>query len=110
LRSRILTQDVLRTRHIQCQVGCFMCHLGQEKTAMHLVFKCPWARQVWTGIKDRLGYRALILRESVQQTWDRSLALAGRPSIWKKIGPLVLMCTAWWIWRSRNERVFRGTE
>lgn len=103
LRNRILTQDIMRKRHILCQLGCVMCCTREEETAMHLLFKCRWVRQVWQEISNRLRYRALTLRDTMEQTWFRSLSLVGRPVIWKRIGPIVLMCTVWMLWRIKLE-------
>lgn len=47
LKGKILTQDVMQYRKMGTDSGCMMCCNCPVESALHLIFLCPVATEVW---------------------------------------------------------------
>ncbi|XP_038979326.1 uncharacterized protein LOC120109628 [Phoenix dactylifera] len=77
--------------------GC----LGEEETTSHVLFTCPWARQVWGLVATRR--QSFISTEAfLSQVRDsaRRFDMADRGVVWAHV--------AYHIWLDRNARIFEG--
>lgn len=108
LQDRILTQDRLQIFHIPFRQGCHMCKNSVLETGVHLLFFCPYARQVWALLAARLNLSLLISGVRIEDVWCCSRE--GRGSRSTKEWCLWFSCALWHIWKQRNERVFRNQE
>lgn len=59
LKKKILRRDVLLRRRVQCDRQCVMCSTNSDETAVHLLFRCAYARRVWRTVDDKLGFQLL---------------------------------------------------
>lgn len=113
LRRRILTRDALRRRGINCDRHCVMCSSNWDETAVHLLFRCSYARRVWRIVESELGCKLVSANTvqgvvpTVRYIWEAS-RLAGGNTITSQVWMVRFLCTLWWIWRQRNNRIFRG--
>ncbi|CAN1810414.1 Putative ribonuclease H protein At1g65750 [Linum perenne] len=96
-KDRLLT-NASRKRRGMCQDGsCGTCNIGEEDAA-HVLRDCPFAKEVWKGTSTEL------LRE---HNWQLPF------SEWmefylKADSGLQFGIVCWFLWRSRNERIFAG--
>ncbi|XP_078165550.1 uncharacterized protein LOC144560229 [Carex rostrata] len=105
LHNKLLTHEVMATRHFTCDLHCVMCGDGNLETSQHLFFSCKYANHVWDQIQVLLGVRMNVGGDSVEERWDNSLR--NRPTnINKATWTSRLMSGLWFIWRQRNEQVF----
>lgn len=72
LREKVLTRENLIERGIQCDARCAMCNSGELESAMHLFFKCRYAKEVWTLLVNNMQVQLMYPTETVQQTWVES--------------------------------------
>ena len=93
IRGRILTQDVLRKRKIHCELRCIMCR------------NCP----IKCSTSTNLGFQIFKPGLTVEQIWYNSLEAYKNTCNGAEITWIMwFICVAWFIWRKRNERVFRN--
>lgn len=96
LRQRILTHDMLLRRNIPCAMHCVMCQSCPMETALHLLFRCPYAMRVWRRLSSLIGYNILIMGQDIETIWLRSIkGRPNRPGFWMAKGPSLLMCACW---------------
>lgn len=105
LRETILTQDVLQSRNIGCDIGCVVCQSTDIETAIHLIFQCSYAVQTWQEVQSRIGVRIIASGQSLQEIWHNSLQLQGN-RYWYKMKPILISCGCWLLWKQRNGIVF----
>ncbi|XP_078177552.1 bidirectional sugar transporter SWEET4-like isoform X3 [Carex rostrata] len=109
--NKILTRDVLQRRNIGGRTECAMCQNCNLETALHLLILCPFAKQVWSQVSMKLGYKLIEEGRSLEETWSKSiLQTIAKPTDWRITGPVRIICVCWWIWRQRNAVVFAGKE
>lgn len=109
LRGRTLTQDVMRKRMIHCEFGCVLCLNCPIESALHLFFLCPYAVHVWFLVSAELGIKIFSPQGTVEQIWHESLKVykqssGGTAKNWI----MWFVCVTWFLWKERNERIFRG--
>lgn len=114
LGGRILTQDMLLKRHILSQMGCVMCNSGQLETAIHLLFRCHYAKQVWVLLSTKLGFSLIKTGPSIQVVWIASwealrCSRSNSDSCSEMKWLVWFVGTAWAIWKEGNEQIFRGS-
>lgn len=109
IREKNLTHDVMQRRGLNCDMGCVLCDNCAYETALHLFFHCRYARRVWASIEAMFGEKIVVFGDTVPLTWDLSVEWICTD---KKLGKLrwtsMFMCVCWFIWKQRNERIFRG--
>lgn len=113
IRGRILTQDVLRKRGFQCQLGCHMCLDCPIESGLRLLFLCPYAVNVWWIVSSRLGVTLFKPGQTIEQIWHDSYKAfcqsCGESARRKgKFWCTWFICVTWGLWKHRNERIFRG--
>jgi hypothetical protein len=106
-RERILTHDVMARRGIACEMRCYLCDSCHFEYASHLFFDCLYAQRVWRVMGAILGYRLMCIGDSMSQTWDRSYRNAMLAGVSKKEWATRFTCVLWFVWRQRNEMIFR---
>lgn len=74
IHEKLLTQDVLMCRGIECAWHCVQCQSCslEMAQAQHLLFYCEYARLFWNRLTLHLGYNILCRGDSIQQTITRS--------------------------------------
>lgn len=110
LKRKILTQDVMQTRNMGTNDGCHMCQNCPSESALHLLFLCPVAIQVWCEVSANLGYRLMAPAQSLTDIW-----VSSRDNV-RRLGDhyyrewqAFFMCACWHMWKRRNEKIFSGT-
>lgn len=114
LQNKILTREVLQFRNIPCQPACSMCNSGDLETVTHLLFTCPYAKAVWSFVQIASNKAlissglpsALSLEEIWAKSWQHS---RNHGMLGKKEWQCRALCVCWWLWRQRNEVIFKGT-
>lgn len=109
LKCKILTQDVMQVRNMGTDDGCQICQNCPTESALHLIFLCPVAVQVWCELTARVGFRLMQPAQSVDEIWEKSRVharLLGK-EIYKQWQSL-FMCACWHMWKRRNDKIFSG--
>jgi hypothetical protein len=97
-KGRLKTRDILAKKNIidnaLCPYGC-----DEEENVEHMLFRCPYATQVWTALGFALNQQtnmaqALLAAEQIR------LVQAGNEAA------TILIAIAWNIWLARNRKVF----
>lgn len=101
LQGKTLTKEVMLARNFNCYPDCILCTAGRLETALHLFFCCPFARQVWHLISIHLGFTAVLVRDSVQETCEVSSG-AIHDTLRHRRWETFFSCTCWGIWKERN--------
>lgn len=99
LKHKILTHDVMEKRRINCDLKFVMC-----ETATHLLFECPIAiaTQVWNWISTKLNHP--IMKRFHWNLMIQYHSLGMTLEEWRKRR---FVCTRWFLWKQRNELIFR---
>lgn len=69
LNGKLLTKEVMIRRHFNCPAICILCDSDNLESAIHLFFKCTFAKEIWEGICNYLGCEMPIGAQSVQDLW-----------------------------------------
>lgn len=86
-----------------------MCQNCPIESALHLFFLCPYAMNVWWLICSKLGFQLFKPHDTVEQIRYESLAAYKNSSNgWVATWIMWFVCVTWFLWKERNERVFRG--
>jgi len=107
LQDKLLTHEVMVRRSINCERRCVMCDTCELETAVHLILSCSYAERVWRYLDTQLGFKIMVPRETMGDTWDGSKR--SRPRAVGKISwTSRFMCALWMLWKQRNEKIFRN--
>jgi len=99
IQERIQCRANLKKKSIVEDDNCELCKQASE-SADHLIFRCPFAANVWT----KMGFS--VDNASVGLLWD-----VRRPeSIPAKQYHVFLLLLSWKIWNHRNDVVFQHME
>lgn len=96
-------------RHgLQDDDACVPCDQEPE-TCDHLFLGCVVTRELWHALLSPIGLELIAPRrdDELADWWLRSrgmLNAEARPAF-----DLVLLLTAWCVWKERNSRTFNGT-
>ncbi|XP_020262664.1 uncharacterized protein LOC109838650 [Asparagus officinalis] len=85
---------------------CSFCLTGVE-THVHLFIECPFARAIWSSILPSLS------PNSWPQSMEELFEFHKSPNLCKDIRTIwkiLLPCTCWWIWFSRNSLIFKDSQ
>ncbi|CAN1257225.1 Putative ribonuclease H protein At1g65750, partial [Linum perenne] len=95
--EKLLTNLERKRRHMSQDSSCPRCGHSEE-SILHILRDCPFAVQVW----DSLGFhhREAIRHSTCMDEWMRRLLGHDRSL------DLGVMC--WYLWKSRNDRVFNN--
>lgn len=94
-------REILRARTSKGEAGCDNCGYGKE-TMFHMLFECPFARACW--LSSPLAIRSLQLPTEMEECLY-GLAQITTDSQW-----VIATNVMWAIWRSRNDRRYRGAK
>lgn len=113
LQNRIWTADRLQQRHWPNEYFCQLC-LRNLETTDHLFTECPYARELWDKVIQRINQPTLLSLTrnenlSVSQ-WYRDLLPHGFDKSKASGTRSIAMLTIWTLWNERNRRVFRRGE
>jgi len=105
LKGALAVEDRLRSRGIRTADGCLFCKEKIE-TINHLLFQCPFARQVWALSliqAPATGFGTSIF-SNINHVIQNSQNF-GIPRHMRTVSPWLL----WEIWKTRNKTLFQGT-
>jgi hypothetical protein len=89
------TGHQLQHRHIPADADCVFC--GQTERVEHLFLFCPFAREVWSAVKNVFPLH--LCRKSLVNAKQWIFDFLGRES---DTSAMVLAVTCWHIWEARN--------
>ena len=94
LKGKVLTKDVMRRRKFNCDPRCEMCNHNLPETAIHLLFSCRFAANIWSklGRHTNRGYL------TIQEAWEKEAIT----------DPILIACAIWEIWKCRNLKIFEN--
>lgn len=111
MRNKLLTHEVMLRRGFQCEPHCQTCGRCGIESAMHLFFRCSYAREAWSRIADEVGFEIMSQGASLSKTWEVSALEARRKGGFKELQWATFFISACWqIWKSRNGKNFRGEQ
>ncbi|XP_057492447.1 uncharacterized protein LOC130778052 [Actinidia eriantha] len=101
IKDRLRTRDKLRD-FIE-DLACPLC-MAENEDIDHLFFRCRVGSQVWGAIKTWLGItRAMNTLKAAVKWMIKESRGTGFPAKFKRIS---LACTIYYIWGTRNKRIF----
>jgi hypothetical protein len=105
LRRRCWTADRLIRRGMQANPLCSLCGVS-AKSLDHLSLQCPFTRQVWFGVAQRLGFSIPVplATSTIPEWWPLVVEGLSRQDL-KKANSLIML-TMRSLWLERNARVF----
>lgn len=105
--ERLLCNHERRRRHLTSDGNCPVCH-DVDESVEHVLRLCPKAKEIW---KQLLGDRIMQRMENLDfRKWmDCNLRGKGGGRHGEE-WPNVFIITAWWIWKWRNDLVFKDEE
>nr|GME19430.1 Ribonuclease H protein [Ipomoea batatas] len=97
LKNRLATKDRLIME--ETESDCSLC-VGNKESAHHLFFRCPFVLQVWTRIRDIIGFqkKTIAIRNTIK--WIHRLHKGSRRQ--DHGVAIALACSIYHIWRFRN--------
>ncbi|CAN1128636.1 Putative ribonuclease H protein At1g65750 [Linum perenne] len=100
-KDSLATKANLHKRKCSLDDTCPICQRPKENT-WHCLFTCPHAREVWSSLSPTTSFS---LSETDFAQWIfPCFSMAGEQETRRMAAIL------WNIWKSRNEKVFRGTD
>jgi hypothetical protein len=103
-KRRHWTADRQAHHGLEVRADCFLCDQAPY-TFDHLLYECPFARDIWFFICQAIGIilppSALLVRQ-----WWRRLRRATTPDKRRSLDSLFAL-TSWELWKERNARCFR---
>ena len=103
MKERLLTREKMIDQ-IE-DTSCVLCGDPIESVS-HLFFHCRTANQIWTEIKQWLGFsRALTTHKAAAKWIIKEARGTGVQAVAKKLG---FAATVYCIWKARNLRIFEG--
>lgn len=109
LQGKILTRDILRQRGMRVERHCVICNNCPAESQLHLIFLCPIAVQIWVIVSSMIGQPIFKPADTIHGIWDSSWAMVRRQGSMPHTEWMArFICTAWNIWKARNEKIFRG--
>ncbi|CAL1361451.1 unnamed protein product [Linum trigynum] len=105
VKNKITTNSVRKFRHLTSDDSCPSCE-GTAETAIHCLRDCPRAQIVWSKIisPDHIGQ----FMASDRDRWLRSNVTDNKTGFWPGEWGSFFSLVLWFIWKQRNEKVFRG--
>ncbi|XP_022031768.1 uncharacterized protein LOC110932821 [Helianthus annuus] len=108
VQKKLKTQDIMsrwsssgKTNfNLMC---CSLCTTGLDSHE-HLFFECPYATQVWNGIKDKADIGAI--PNIWERIYDHLLQFAKFGRAKHIIGKILVGAAAYFVWEERNQRLF----
>ena len=101
-RGRLLTRDRLHGQ--VTSLDCLLCGTSPE-THAHLFFGCPFTSVVWDHVKHWCGIRRAMTTYASALKWLKK-DFSG-PSWKDQTRRLAFLCTVYYIWETRNSKLFR---
>lgn len=101
-------RETLWKKKISQSIICPICKRDEE-TLEHAFLLCDWTRPVWFASQLQISIdrnRITTLQQWLEGWFNQ---LQNRPDF-KDYGIMVLSCTLWGIWKSRNSVCFEGKE
>ena len=105
IKGAVAVSDRLQTRGIRIYDGCLLCG-AEEETINHILFLCPYARQVWALSNVPIpseGYKSTV-HDNFKYLF--SLRKNGKISVEiQAVFPWII----WFLWKNRNKLLFDGS-
>lgn len=107
LKGKLLTREGLRRRGMHIEVQCPLCQNCPVESALHVLFLCPYAIEVWFNIGRLLDRPIFQIAGTVRDVWEASWsAVQSQGGMSKREWTGRFACAAWFIWKQRNKAVF----
>lgn len=107
VQSKILTADNLIARNWPCDPICALCDQAPE-TAEQICLHCVYAREVWFLVSQWSNGLVGIPDHGceIEEWWNRGVS--GQPKEKGRRVSVLMIYTAWNLWKERNKRIFQG--
>lgn len=108
IQDRIATLPNLKKRNIINQeeaVYCRLCDENEEESTLHLFFMCNCASKVWSEVMKWMGVEIKWSGSVIESLLDFAKVV---PVKHKEIWYMIWHGCAWYIWKARNETIFKG--
>ncbi|KAL2902408.1 hypothetical protein RDABS01_027490 [Bienertia sinuspersici] len=107
MHNRILCNENRAKRGLTDDLSCSLC--GQQvETCIHTLRDCEHARNVWNTLCSIDRKQAFFREENLQQ-WIIQNLDSDNP-LNSELWSMTFSLTLWWIWKWRNQRIFRVEE
>jgi hypothetical protein len=109
MHDKVLTAHNLIKRNWDCNYNYSM-FLCLYETTEHLLTQCNYVEAAWNIIapRNRLSSYAQMPRDEGATQWVRHNLKTGTKEKKEKLGALFIFW--WWVWKERNNRIFRNEE
>lgn len=106
LHGRLWTADRMTRRNMDTHVLCPLCGL-EEETHQHLLWSCPFIRQLWRVTTQKLALPEQPHATTWQTGWRRWRR--GIPAQQRRGFDSLFVLVIWLTWKERNTRIFQAT-
>ncbi|GJU43581.1 auxin efflux carrier [Tanacetum coccineum] len=106
VKKKLKTQDRLASWNVNASLAthCTLCE-SQPDSHDHLFFECPFSNQVWCHMRDFVGLPRM--QPSLELIVDLLSPFSKSRTTRCVVSKLVLAATAYFLWRERNDRLFK---
>lgn len=86
---------------------CLFCN---DKSIRHLFFECGFGKDIWTRVLTWIGVQHVPMQWEDELRWTLQAAKGKTEEAWKQMLKCAFMDTAYFIWRTRNNKVHEGVQ
>ncbi|KAJ8444847.1 hypothetical protein Cgig2_008904 [Carnegiea gigantea] len=98
-----LPAKVRRSKYRHQDTVCSLCH-SEGEDDQHILFTCPYAQEVWRGLKDWWNLPILQINHSF---FESMINIKG-PKAKKSMTYAIHTARIYYLWRARNMAVFQN--
>ena len=103
MKGRLLTKERLHDPNLE--KTCSLCR-AEDESIDHLFFQCLFVRQVWSKVKNWLGFHRSLTTLKAAVKWV--IKEARGTGFQEKMKKLALASTTYFLWEARNLIIFEG--
>ncbi|MFS7939565.1 putative reverse transcriptase zinc-binding domain-containing protein [Helianthus anomalus] len=109
IEEKIPSATALRNKGMnQIEVTCKTCG-AVEESAVHILLRCNFAKRVWEAITKWLRIPMVNIDGNLKELLQEILELHRSRNVRKAIHATVIQ-TMWILWKTRNEKLFKGKQ
>ncbi|CAL1353808.1 unnamed protein product [Linum trigynum] len=105
VQGKLTTNSIRKHRHLTQDDSCIECR-GIPETNVHCLRDCRKAKTVWTKIVD--GQREFDFFNSNYDDWLKANLMDDSHGTWPGQWADFLSLVMWYVWKCRNDEVFKG--